>query len=431
MEQQSTNLKRGLTLVTLFTLLTGAMVGMAWAVLANSFMDRSGPAGMIGLLLAAVFSVFVGLCFAELCSMMPVAGGAYIYVRRAMSKFSGFIAGWLLVLAYAAMMPGECIIIGKLVAGIIPEAPVAWIGVGAAVIFTLINLIGIRFSAIAQLVLTIILFGGIFTYALPGLFNLQIDNFTPFFGRGVGGMFLMVPIYFLGFMGYDILPQAAQEVNAPIRKMVFVIPLSIFFVFVAYLVLTITNAGVLPWELLAKNTDPMPISNIATKLLGSSGPQIVTFAGLAGLITTMNGFVVGASRLMMAMGKDKELPPFFADVNKRFGVPHWALIFVGILGIIGSFAPQLIVLFDTAASAVLVTYILTAIAVMVLRRREPDSERPYRMPWGNVIPVLALVGTVPTFLLSLVILTTEAQIVFAAWIVIGILYYLIFRRKRS
>jgi len=431
MEQQPTNLKKGLTLVTLFTLLTGAMVGMAWAVLANSFMDRSGPAGMIGLLIAAVFSIFVGLCFAELCSMMPVAGGAYIYVRRAINKFAGFIAGWLLVLAYAAMMPGECIIIGQLVSSIVPGASVAWVGVGAAVIFTIINLIGIRFSAIIQLILTIILFGGIFIYALPGLGNLQVENFMPFFGRGVAGMFLMIPIYMLGFMGYDILPQAAQEVNAPIRKMVFVIPLSIFFVFIAYLVIGITNAGVLPWEQLAQSKEALPISGIATKLLGPTGPQILIFAGLAGLITTLNGFVVGASRLMMAMGKDSELPPFFANVNKRFGVPHWAIIFVGILGIVGSFVPQLIVLFDTAAAAVLVTYILTAVAVMVLRKKEPNTERPYKIPWGSTIPILALVGTVPTFFLAVMILTTEAQIVFAAWIVIGILYYLLFRRKQA
>jgi APA family basic amino acid/polyamine antiporter len=80
MEEKPTNLKRGLTLVTLFTLLTGAMVGMAWAVLANVFLDRGGPASMIGLVIAAVFTIFVGLCFAELCSMMPVAGGAYKYV---------------------------------------------------------------------------------------------------------------------------------------------------------------------------------------------------------------------------------------------------------------------------------------------------------------------------------------------------------------
>jgi basic amino acid/polyamine antiporter, APA family len=431
MEQKPTNLKRGLTLVTLFTLLTGAMVGMAWAVLANVFLDRGGPASMIGLVIAAVFTLFVGLCFAELCSMMPVAGGAYIYVKRAMNKFGGFTAGWLLVLAYAAMMPGECIIIGKLAAGIIPGVPVAWVGVGAAIIFTAINLIGITFSAIVQLVLTIILFGGIFIYAIPGFGNIDAANLMPFFGRGVAGMFLMVPIYFLGFMGYDILPQAAQEVKAPIRKMVFVIPLSILFVFLAYFAVALTNAGVLPWEQIAKSTDPVPIIPIATKLLGPSGPTILIVAGLCGLITTLNGFVVGASRLMMAMAKDNELPPFFATVNKRFGVPHWAIIFVGILGIIGSFVPQLIVLFDTAASAVLVTYILTAISVMILRKKEPNAERPYKVPWGNVIPILALIGTVPTFLLSLGILSTEALIVFVAWFVIGIIYYLIYRKKMA
>lgn len=431
MEEKPSQLKRGLTLFTLFTLLTGAMVGMAWAVLANVILDRGGPASMISLVLAAVFTLFVGLCFAELCSMMPVAGGAYIYVRRAMNKFTGFIAGWLLVLAYAAMMPGECIIIGKLVNAIIPTIPTAWIGVMAAVVFTVINLLGIRFSAIVQMVLTIILFVGIFIYALPGLANLQTDNFLPFFGRGVGGMFLMVPIYFLGFMGYDILPQAAEEVNSPVRKMVFVIPLSILFVLVAYFTIAITNAGVLPWEQIAKSKENIPIMPIVTKLLGPSGPAIIVIAGICGLVTTLNGFVVGASRLMMAMAKDNELPGFFANINQRYSVPHWAILFVGILGVIGSFVPQLIVLFDTAASAVLVTYALTALAVIVLRRKEPQAERPYRVPWGNLIPILALIGVVPTFLVSLGILTRGALIVFLAWVVAGIIYYLLYRRKMA
>jgi amino acid transporter len=431
MEQKPTNLKRGLTLVTLFTLLTGAMVGMAWAVLANVILDRGGPASILSLIVAAIFTLFVGLCFAELCSAMPVAGGAYIYVRRAMNKFGGFTAGWLLVLAYAAMMPGECIIIGKLAAGIFPGIPVAWVGVGAAIIFTIINLVGITFSAIVQLILTVILFAGMFIYAVPGFAHIDVANLMPFFGRGVAGMFLMVPIYFLAFMGYDILPQAAEEVKSPVRKMVFVIPLSILFVLLAYLAVAITNAGVLPWEQIAKSTDPVPIMPIATKLLGPSGPAIIIVAGICGLVTTLNGFVVGASRLMMAMAKDNELPKFFATVNKRFGVPHWSIIFVGFLGIVGSFVPQLIVLFDTAASAVLVTYALTAIAVIVLRKKEPNLDRPYKLPWGNLIPILALIGVVPTFLVSLGILTTEALIVFFAWYAIGIIYYVLYRRKMA
>jgi amino acid transporter len=431
MEEKLTTLKRGLTLVTLFTLLTGAMVGMGWAVLANVILDRSGPANILSLIIAAIFTLFVGLCFAELCSMMPVAGGAYIYVRRAMSKFGGFIAGWLLVLAYAAMMPGECIIIGKLVAGIIPGAPVAWVGVATAIIFTVINLIGITFSAIVQLVLTVILFAGMFIYAIPGFFQIDAANLMPFFGRGVAGVFLMVPIYFLAFMGYDILPQAAEEVKSPVRKMVFVIPLSIVFVLLAYLAVAITNAGVLPWEQIAKSTEPVPIIPIATRVLGPSGPAIIIIAGICGLVTTLNGFVVGASRLMMAMAKDNELPRFFSTLSKRFAVPHWSILFVGVLGIIGSFVPQLIVLFDTAASAVLVTYALTAIAVILLRKKEPNVERPYKAPWGNVIPILALVGVIPTFLVSLGILTTEAQIVFVAWFIIGVIYYLLYRRKMA
>jgi len=431
MDEKASTLKRGLTLVTLFTLLTGAMVGMAWAVLANVILDRSGPANIVSLIIAAIFTLFVGLCFAELCSMMPVAGGAYIYVRRAMSKFGGFIAGWLLVLAYAAMMPGECIIIGKLVAGIIPGAPVAWVGVAAAIIFTVINLLGIAFSAIVQLVLTVILFAGMFIYAIPGFFQIDAANLMPFFGRGAAGVFLMVPIYFLAFMGYDILPQAAEEVKSPVRKMVFVIPLSIVFVLLAYLAVAITNAGVLPWEQIAKSTEPVPIMPIATKVLGPSGPAIIIMAGICGLVTTLNGFVVGASRLMMAMGKDNELPRFFSTVNRRFAVPHWSILFVGVLGIIGSFVPQLIVLFDTAASAVLVTYALTAIAVILLRKKEPEAERPYKVPWGNLIPILALVGVVPTFLVSLGILTTGALIVFVVWFVIGVIYYLLYRRKMA
>lgn len=431
MEAQPSNLKRGLTLVTLFTLLTGAMVGMAWAVLANALLDRGGPAGMIGLLIAAGFSICVGLCFAELCSIMPVAGGAYVYVKRAMNKFSGFTAGWLLLLAYAAMMPGECIIIGKLVAGIVPGIPVAWVGVAAAVIFTVINLLGISLSGIVQFVLTLVLFGGIFAYALPGLAHVNIENMTPFFGRGIAGLFLMVPIYFLAFMGYDILPQAAQEVKAPVRRMVFIIPASIIFVLLAYFTVSVVNAGVLPWETIAKSTDPIPIASIASEVLGPSGPMIIILAGLCGLITTMNGFVVGASRLMMAMARDGEIPGFFGFVNKRFGVPHWSIVFVGVLGIIGSFVPRLIVLFDTAASAVLVTYALTAISVITLRKKEPNIERPYAVPWGYTIPILALIGVVPTFLVSLRILTVPALVVFLAWFVVGVIYYFAFRRRKE
>ena len=100
MEGEKSGLKRGLTLVTMFTLMTGAMVGMAWAVLANVFLDRGGPAIVISLLIAAILSIFIGLCYAELCAAMPKAGGEYIYVKRALKRFPGFITGVLMKVVF-------------------------------------------------------------------------------------------------------------------------------------------------------------------------------------------------------------------------------------------------------------------------------------------------------------------------------------------
>ena len=91
---EKNSLVRGLTLATMFALITGAMVGMAWAVLANVMLDRAGPAVGLSIFLAAVFSLFVGLCYAELCSAMPRAGGEYIYVKRGLGRFPGFFQQW-------------------------------------------------------------------------------------------------------------------------------------------------------------------------------------------------------------------------------------------------------------------------------------------------------------------------------------------------
>ncbi len=429
MENES-KLTRGLTLVTLFTLITGAMVGMAWAVLANVFLDRAAPAVVISIAVASVLTLFVGLCFAELCSAMPFAGGAYIYVRRAMGTFAGFISGWLLVLAYAAMMPGECIILARLVAGLYPSLNPSLVGAGLALFFTLVNLAGIRFSGLVQFVLTVALFGGIIIFVVTGAPHLRVEHFQPFFGRGAGGILLMIPIAMLAFMGYDVLPQAAEEVNAPIRKMVFLIPSSIFFVAIMYILVLVVSAGTVHWEVIASNTGHIPIMPSVEKALGTRGATIVIIAGICGLITTMNAFMVGGSRLLMAMAKDRELPGIFGRLSGNTSVPYAGIIFIGVLGIAGSFVQELIVLFDTAASAVLVSYFLVAVAVIVLRRKEPDLERPYKIRWYPVIPLVAAVAVVPTWIISLAILKIWALAVFWVWVLLGVGYYFLFRKKR-
>ncbi|MEN8246075.1 MAG: APC family permease [Thermodesulfobacteriota bacterium] len=428
MEEKS-NLVKGLTLATMFTLITGAMVGMAWAVLANVMLDRAGPAVGLSIIIAAILSMFIGFCYAELCAAMPKAGGEYIYVKRGLGKFTGFFTGWVLILAYASMMPGECIILGKLIHGINPALSPTLTGALIAVFFTVINLLGVRFSGRVQFLFAVLLFAGILIYVIAALPKLQMANFRPVFGRGMGGVLLMVPLSMLAFMGFDVLPQAAEEVNAPIRKLVFLIPASIVFVAFFYFAVTVANAGLVPWESLAKSTENIPILGPVKIALGEKGAIIILVAGICGLLTTMNAFMLGGSRLLMAMAKDGEIPRSLAYVNPRFGTPSVALVFLGVMGVLGSVFTELIVLFDTAASAVLLCYLLVVITVMRLRRKEPDMERPYKM-WGYpAIPVLAIISIIPAWGISILLLKPWAIGVFVGWIIAGILYYMVFRKN--
>ncbi|MCG8566767.1 MAG: amino acid permease [Desulfobacterales bacterium] len=423
MASPSEKLVKGLTLVTLFSLITGAMVGMGWAVLANVMVDRAGPGVMISMALAAVFSLFIGLCYAELCSAMPKAGGEYIYVKRGMGPFSGFFAGWVLILAYAAMMPGECIILGKLIHGLNPDLSPALTGAGIAVFFTLVNLVGVRLSGRVQLFFTLVLFLGIFLYVAAALPKIHMENITPFMGRGWGGVLLMVPLSMLAFMGFDVLPQAAEEIQAPIRKMVFLIPASIGVVGLFYVATTLANVGLEPWEKLAQSTDEIPILSPVTLALGERGGLIIITAGICGLLTTMNAFMMGGSRLLMAMARDGEIPAFLGRVHPRFRTPHMALIFLGIMGVAGAYFTEMIVLFDTAAAAVLICYILVAVSVMRLRKNEPEMERPYAIKAYPLVPILAIVSVIPTWGIAMALLKPVALVCFVLWLVLGLIYY--------
>ncbi|MCP4753042.1 MAG: amino acid permease [Proteobacteria bacterium] len=162
------------------------------------------------------------------------------------------------------MMPGECIILGKLINGIAPSLSPSLTGASIAVIFTVINLLGVKISGRIQFLFALILFGGILLYFGASIPKLQWANYQPVFDRGFGGVLLMIPISMLGFMGFDILPQAAEEVDAPIRKLVYLIPVSIVFVAFFYIIVSIANAGIEPWQKLAASKESIPILDPVT-----------------------------------------------------------------------------------------------------------------------------------------------------------------------
>jgi len=429
---ENSGLKRGLTLVTVFALVTGAMVGMAWAVLPNVLFGYAGPALLISVLIAAVFCIFIGLCYAELCAAMPFAGGEYHYTKAAIGKFPSFITGWFLVIAYCAMMPGEVIVLSKVMSMVLSSMPKWLIGIVIALIFGGINLIGIRISAILQLIFATILFLGMGIFIFGGLGTIHWENFSPFFDGHVGGMFMMVPIAMLAFMGFDIVPQAAEEVKSPIRRVVYLIPLSIVFVCFFYLGAFFTAAGNVPPDQIAQSKAEVPLIEVSKIFLGETGALVILIAGIMGLITTMNAFVIGASRLMLGMAREGVLPGFLARIHRRYGTPYWAIMVITLFGILGAIFQQLFLVFQIASSAILVAYILVIISFFVLRKRKPNMERPYTVPAYPLTPIIAIFGSVLAFLFSLVAFESWVHwAIFVGMTIVGLLYYFAFVKSRE
>jgi len=429
---ENSGLKRGLTLVTVFTLITGAMVGMAWAVLPNVLFGYAGPALLISVLIAAVFCIFIGLCYAELCAAMPFAGGEYHYTKVGLGKFPSFITGWFLVIAYSAMMPGEIIVLSKVMSMLFSSLPKWLIGIVIALIFGGINLIGIRISAILQLIFAIVLFLGMATFIFGGLGNIHWENFSPFFDGHVGGMLMMVPIGMLAFMGFDIVPQAAEEVKSPIKKVVYLIPLSIVFVCFFYFGAFFTAAGNVPPAQIAQSKAEVPLIEVSKIFLGESGALVILIAGIMGLITTLNAFVIGASRLMLGMAREGVLPGFLGKIHRRYGTPYWAIVIITVFGILGAIFQQLFLVFQIASSAILVAYILVLISFFLLRKRKPDMERPYTVPAYPLTPIIAIFGSVLAFLFSLVAFESWVHwAIFVGMTLVGLLYYVTSVRNRE
>jgi len=308
----------------------------------------------------------------------------------------------------------------------------------AALFFGTINYIGIKLSAIIQLVFTVFLFIGMGIYIFGSLPYVDLSNMSgPFLEKGIGGVLTMVPIAILAFMGFDIVTKAAEEIKSPIEKVVWLIPLSVVVVLIFYFGVFFVSAGVVPYTEIAQSKLEVPIEIVASKTLGPTGFYIIIIAGLMGLITTLNGFLIGSSRLMYGMAKDGVLPRAFSYIHPKFGTPSFGIIVLTIVGILGAFFQFLFTLFVVASAAILLAYILVCISLLILRKKEPKMKRPYRLRAPKIVASLAIFGAAMAFLFSIYIIIgdPETRVVgsalFFGLTIVGLIYYFLVVRKRG
>jgi amino acid transporter len=388
----------------------GAMIGWSWVMIAGRWVHDAGPVGaMLAFVLGGAAVLVISLTYAELAAAMPEAGGEHVYSLRALGWAGSFLCTWALVLGYVSVVTFEAVALPTALEYLFPQlrAGYLWtvagsdvhlsfvlIGVTGGVVMTGLNAAGVRFAAVVQTaVVAVMLVLGAFFFAGAAAFG-DTGRLTPPFaseGRGFLGVLVLAPTLFVGF---DVIPQAAAEVRLPFRAIGRLLVASVAFAAAWYLLVVLGVALSLDGPALV---EPLSTAAASEAVWGGRWAAVaLVVAGVGGVLTSWNAFIVGASRALFAMAGSGMLPRALARLHPRTRTPVNAVLLVGGLSVVAPFFGRslLVWLIDAGSFAVTVAYGFVAASFLALRRREPDMPRPYRAGRSDAAGWVALAAAV-------------------------------------
>lgn len=395
----------------------GAMIGWSWVVLAGTWIVGAGSGGAIAaFVLGGITMVFIGLTYSELAAALPYAGGEHVYAQRALGPGAAFACTWAITLGYVSVCAFEAVALPTVVSTLLPgldslplwsvagwTVTAPWLAVGmlAAIVVTVLNVMGVRMAAVVQsvMVIGILLVGAVFVAGA----SLQASpaSLSPLFADGVAGflgVLVMVPFLFVGF---DVIPQAAEEIAVPRSAIGRLLVLSVILAAGWYALIVLGVSLALPAA--AREGAQLATVDAMRVVWGEPGATALVIAGLGGIVTSWNAFVLGGSRAIYAMAKAGQLPAALGVLHPRFRTPYRAIVLIGALSMIAPLfgRPALVWLVNAGGLGIVVAYATVAAAFLVLRRREPELVRPYRVLAGPVVGGIALLLAVGLILLYL------------------------------
>lgn len=389
----------------------GAMVGWSWVALTGTWIGSAGSVGaMLAFAIGGIAVVLVGLTYAELASAMPQAGGEHVYSRRALGSAASFICTWAILLGYVSVVAFEAVALPTVVDYLVPgfsrgylwtvagwDVQLTWVLVGivAAVAMTAINIIGIQTAAKLQLlVTTLVLAVGILLIGGAG-FAGSAEHLEPHFANGAKGLLTVLVMVPFMFVGFDVIPQSAEELDIPFAEIGRMLMLSIFMAVVWYvLMIAAVSMGLSSAE---RASSGLPTADAAVALFNSSwAGKLLVIAGIGGILTSWNAFLIGGSRALYALARAGQLPRSLGALHPRFNTPHNAVLLIGALSVVAPLfgRPALVWLVDAGGLGIVTAYAFVALSFLVLRWREPDMPRPYSVRHWRLVGSAA-------FLLSL------------------------------
>ncbi|GCD84410.1 amino acid permease [Parageobacillus thermoglucosidasius] len=398
---------RVLTRIDVLVLAFGAMIGWGWVVLTNEWILSAGSFGaMLAFLLGGILVVFVGLTYAELTTVFPKTGGAYFFLKETLGKRFAFIVSWALLLGYISVVAFEAVALPTVVEYIFPDYQfgymwtlagwdvyISWAAVGiiGSVVITFINWIGVKQAAFLQLTLTILLVAVGLLLAFGSFIGGSAENMKPFLAGGIGGLMTVLIMTPFLFVGFDVIPQVAEEMNIPMKAIGKILILSVGFAAMWYILIILSvSLGLSPDQL--ENTKLATADAMAVVFGSPIFAKILILGGIAGIITSWNAFIIGASRIMFAMAEEGVLPKWFGKIHPKYKTPGNAILFIGFLSTLSPLLgrPALVWFVDAGGLAIVVAYFFVACAFLYLRKTQPDLHRPFQAGKSSIVGWVAL-----------------------------------------
>lgn len=444
-------LKRTLGKWNLVSLGIGCIIGAGIFVMTGqAAADHAGPSLMISFIFTGIACAFVGLCYAELASVLPISGSAYTYAYATLGEMLAWVMGWLLVLEYGvaastvavgwsgyvnSFLIGFDVFIppqwvnamhepisvsdamrafyeakgytviesitgnakeyflgdaaGNMVLGIF-NAP-AFIGISAV---TALLTIGVSESAKVNNFIVLVKLVVVILFILIGMFYVNLDNWVPFIPENTGpghygwdGIFRAASIIFFAYVGFEAVSTAAQEAKDPQKDMPFGIIGSLVVCTILYIGVSAVLTGIVPYKQLGV-ADPMAV---AVDAIGLGWFAFVIKVGaIMGLSSVMMVLLYGQTRIFFVMSRDGLLPNFFSKVHHKFHTPHVNTMVVGLIVATAAGLTPISILGDLVSLGTLLAFMIVCFSVLYLRKKQPDLPRPFRTPLVPLVPLLGI-----------------------------------------
>lgn len=424
----------------------GAMIGWGWVVSSGQWITSGGVLGtVLGFIIGGIMIYFVGLCYAELTTAMPKCGGEHVFSYKAFGSIGAYICTWSIILSYIGVVCYEAVSFPTILQYVFPKIArgylylvggfdiyFTWllIAIGMALLILFLNIIGMKKAARFQKILTCVIAavgialvaGAAYSGNVSNLQNqLLIGDTSGEIIQNIAKVAIMTPFFLFGF---DVIPQAAEEINVPLKKlgkmMIFSIIMAVsFYVLVVLAVGYVMDAGQIKTST-SSATGLVTADAMGVAFNNANMAKVLIIGGLCGIVTSWNSFLIGGSRALYSMSVSYMLPRKFAVLHKKYNTPVNSLLLIGALSVISPFfgRSMLVWIVDAGNFACCFAYCIVSLSFIVLRRKEADMRRPYKVKHYKFVGIVAVIMS-GTMSAMYIIPETNCTLVWQEWIIVG------------